>query len=104
MKPVDRYQQLLRTRGVSLQAFGLRDIALEREDAISALEFLREDSVPVVGGDVYCQRDGRIELAYANWHCDPNAGEPPGDYLSRSVVAAEHYIKRFPERPGDPIG
>lgn len=100
MNSIDQYQQVLRARGISLEAFGVSDIALERADAISALEFLREASVPVLGGDVYFQREGRIELAYANWHCDPIADEPPGDYLSRSFVAAEHYINRFPEHAG----
>jgi hypothetical protein len=99
MKALERYQQLLEARGVSLQSFGVRDIALRREDAALALKYLREASVPVLGGDVYFQRDSRLELAYANWHCDANAGEPPGDYLSRSVVAAEQYIRRFPDHP-----
>jgi hypothetical protein len=114
MKPTEHYQQLLQTRGIALQGFGVRDVALGREDAISALQFLREAAVPVLGGDVYFQRDSGLELAFANWHCDPKAGESPQDYLRRSLVAAEEYIKRFPEHRGvtplfalvtdDPVG
>jgi hypothetical protein len=100
MKSMGHYRQILKTRGISLEVFGVRDIALGRDDAISALKFLREASAPVLGGDVYLQRDSGLELAYANWHCDPRAGEPPGEYLSRSVVTAEQYIKRYPEHPG----
>jgi hypothetical protein len=97
MTPLEQYQHLLVTKGISLQLLGIRDIALERTDALSAVEFLRKASIPILGGDVYVKFHTSIELAYANWHSDPKPNEATNDYFSRSCDATEKYIKDYPE-------
>jgi hypothetical protein len=98
---IEAYRRLLQTRGASLQQrFGISEVALAKEDALSALQLLSEAEFGVLGGDVYFKRGDAIELAYANWHCDPNAGESSGDFRRRSIKVAEDYIKRFPVREG----
>lgn len=97
MKNAVDYQQLLDAKGVPLQSLGIRDIALERDDALRAVEFLRNASVSILGGDVYVKRGDKIELAYADWHSDPMPGESSNDYLARSWATTESYIKAYPQ-------
>lgn len=94
------YKQLLGGKGIVLKALGVNDIALERNDALLAVEFLRNAEVPILGGDVYLERARGIELAYANWHCDPSQDEDRSHYLQRSWSTAESYVKSYPE-PAD---
>ena|SRR6266478_3141219 len=97
MKTSNRYIELLNTNGVSLQTLGIRDIGLERSEALLAIEFLKEDSIPILGGDVYLRNGAAIEPSYANWHCDPKPGESKEDYFTRSWLTAEDYIRKYPE-------
>ncbi len=100
MTPLEQYQRLLDTKGISLQKLGIRDIALERGDALSAVELLQKASIPILGGDVYVKRNDSIELAYANWHSDRKPNEATNDYFSRSWETTKNYIKSYPE-PAD---
>lgn len=95
------YAQLLASKGVSLQQLGLDDIALPRADALIALELLQQQSVPILGGDVYVVRGDRTELAHANWHSDPRADESRADYVARSCQDARTYIAAYPHRDGE---
>lgn len=94
------YEQFLATKGISLQQIGLRDIALRRLDALSAIEILRALSIPIVGGDVYFTNDGHIEIAYANWYTDREVNESMSAYLERCYQQTKKYIMTFTQRAG----
>ncbi len=79
---------------------GLREVGLERSDALLAIELLRENMVPVLGGDVYFRQNSKITVAYANWYCEPKVGEDVVDFSSRSCSKADEYIKQFPTQDG----
>jgi hypothetical protein len=96
MSAAKEYQRLLESKGLSLREHGVRDIALERADALLAVELLRKASIPILGGDVYFKRESGIELAYANWHSDPMPGEDRDRFVNRSGLETENYIKSFP--------
>jgi len=104
MTTLKQYQNLLDAKGISLRELGIQDMALERGDALAAVELLRKASTPILGGDVYVKRKANIELAYANWYSDPNPNEASNDYLRCSWHATENYIKNFPEpMDGEPL-
>jgi hypothetical protein len=86
-----KYLRLLDEKGVSLSLLGLEEFALTREDALTAVETLRHDSVAILGGDVYLLRGARVELAYANWSAEDDSTKTSWDI-------AFQYIMRFPER------
>lgn len=96
MKPIDAYNQLLQSRGVPLRELGILDVALGRADVLAAIELLRKGSIPILGGDVYWQRQSGIELAYANWHSDLQAGEEREQFAIRSCREAHQYVLSFP--------
>lgn len=103
MNPGTEYRSLLMSRGISLQCFGLTEIALSRDDAIVAVSLLRNASIPILGGDVYFKTVTGIESAYANWHSDPMEGEDRDCFVSRSCVETTDYIKGFPSTEATPI-
>lgn len=98
------YQKFLDDKGIPLKELGIRDIALERADALRAVEILRNASLPILGGDVYLKRGNKVESAYADWHSDRRSGEELDAYFARSWTTTEDYIKRYPQPPdGTPL-
>lgn len=97
MKKSDRYQSLLDVRGIALsEQFGIADIALGRVDALIAVDCLKEDGVPILGGDVFFQRNNRLELANANWYTKILPDEEANAYVERSCLETSDYIRHFP--------
>jgi hypothetical protein len=101
MNPSEDYKRLLEDKGIPLLDLGLREIALERDDALQAVKLLQKASVPILGGDVYFRRKSGIESAYANWHSDQAPSEGRDCYVTRSCLKTENYIKKFssPDSP-----
>ena len=100
--PLD-YQQLIESSGISLRELGIADIALNREDAIRAIDLLQASATPILGGDVYIMKPNRIEHAYANWHSDPIATETRAQFAERSCSEAKRYIADYPSSVAHPI-
>lgn len=96
----DRFNDLLRERGLALSMLGLADIALRREDALEAIEILGDDGVPILGGDVFFLQDDDVRLAYANWHTEKRPSEDDVAYRRRSCLETSNYIGSFPNRTG----
>jgi Immunity protein 40 len=92
------YHTLLVDNGIQLGILGLKDISLRRADALYAVELLRTAAIPILGGDVWFRRGGKIESAYANWHTDGKIGEDKDTYLQRTWDSTEQYIREFPVR------
>ena len=103
MSAAHEYNELLKSRGVPLRELGIGDIALDRTDALNAVELLRKSSIPILGGDVYFKRQSGIELAYANWHSDPQPGEDRQRFANRSCLETENYIRSFPPSDAAPL-
>lgn len=81
--------------GRSLDGAEVRNWALAREDALLALEQLREIGVVVLGGDVYVVSGDAVVPSYDNWHCDQGDGESAADFLNRSIDSARNYISSY---------
>lgn len=80
----ENYQELLKSKGIPLDALGVREVGLFREETLSAINFLESESIPILGGDVYFRRGSKIEIAYANWYCNPVPGDDESEFLGRS--------------------
>lgn len=99
MTTAETFQQLLDEKGIPLPELGIRDIALSREDALLAVAFLKKESVPILGGDVYLKRGNKMEADVSSWHSDPKPGENRAEYLARSWATTEEYLRNFPQQP-----
>jgi hypothetical protein len=103
MNPDTEYRKLLETKGVSLESSGLREIGLNRSDAIHAVSLMQSNFVAILGGDVYFKKVVGIEPAYANWHSDPKDGENRDAFVARSCLESKNYIESFPLTDAIPI-
>ena len=75
--------------------FGTNEFALSNNDALIAIELAKKENLPILGGDVYFSRDGKIEPAYANWHTDKLDKEESSVYLAKTWKNSKDYIERF---------
>lgn len=82
--------------GRSLSALGVRNWALDRLGALSALDEFCVLGVAVAGGDVYKLKGEILELTYDNWYCDRSINEDILEYVDRSIAAARRYILEYP--------
>ena len=101
MKMIGRYAELLATKGVSLEGLGIAERALRRDDALEAVHALEGSLVSILGGDVYVQRQGAVQPAYANWYADRRDGEPQKEFAVRSWLKAEGYISDYPRKENE---
>jgi hypothetical protein len=86
------YRQFLETRGLALDALGLAERALRREDALLAVDLVEADGGTILGGDVYVEHDG-VESAYANWYSERRDDEPSESFAARSRAESRSYIR-----------
>lgn len=74
--------------------------ALNKQDALAALELYRRLEITILGGDVLClKNDGTIEYTSDSWCCNPIEGENEKQYFLRSLEESINYIKRYPLFP-----
>jgi hypothetical protein len=90
-----KYKKLLDTKGVSLRSVYVSEIGLAREDALQAVEYLREASVPILGGDLYYIKGDKIVHDPASWSIDRKYAEPHNEYIQRSYQATIEFINRI---------
>jgi len=81
--------------GVSLHSIGVDNWALTKSQAFDVIAKFKADGVPILGGDVYCERDNCIEISYDNWWCDATPGEAESEYVVRSNAVALEYVKNY---------
>ena len=90
------WHDFIRAHGISLESIGLQSRALTREESLTAIDFLQQVGIPILGGDVYYVEHGAIQPAYANWHVDRGEHESDQDFASRSWQFARQYLRDFP--------
>ena len=102
MKPTS-YLKLLREKGRPLSEInpGSDEMALTLEDALLALEKLKDSQTAILGGDVLTEESGRLiyayqlwgdEYIYLNWYCERIPNEGQIDYSERSYFTAKESI------------
>jgi hypothetical protein len=104
MKNISTYLDFLKEKGKPLSEInpGSSEIALTVDDALQALELLRDSQMAILGADILSE-DENSKLTYAihlwgydyhylNWYCDKNDNESRSDYLQRSYVLAKEGI------------
>jgi len=83
-------------QGRSLEGLGVRNWALDREQAMSALGRLGMLEVAVLGGDVYTVIGTDIESTLDNWYCNRRSDEAEAHFVERSIGVARNYIATYP--------
>jgi hypothetical protein len=101
---MNRYSNLLEKKGISLATVnsGSRELAFEGGDALEAIEILKTEETPILGGDVLSKDSEGLGYAYQiwgakyhslNWYCDKFPDESTKEYIERSIALAYESIQ-----------
>lgn len=102
MASTGSYDEFVQDRGIVLENIG--DLLLTAEDALAAVALAREGGIPILGGDVYVRRSGRIVPDSACWTTNPMPGEGIHEYARRTWRESEEYLLGFPSlEDGEPF-
>src|SRR5574344_2470147 len=82
---------------VNISSVGVNSIAFTKENALLMAKIIRQENIPILGGDVYFLNNGQIEAALDNWSCDKTADETLRDYTERSYRDTIDYITQYGE-------
>lgn len=107
MREISIYFNFLREKGRPLLEMnvGSDEIALEPDDALQAVDLLKEIQIAVLGGDILSEEEnGKLIYAYQlwgdgqeyhclNWYCDKMDSENQEEYAKRSYIIAKESIK-----------
>lgn len=103
MKNISIYRDFLKEKGKPLSEInpGSDEIALTIEDALQALELIRDSEEIILGGDILSEVNNELIYAYQlwgeeyhvlNWCCDRTSNESKEAYLKRSYDIAKESI------------
>ena len=81
--------------GFYLKSIGINNWALDKEQALTALDEAEEKGIAVLGGDVYEIVEGVPESNYDNWFCEPFEGELFSDFVVRSIDETRKYLENY---------
>lgn len=97
------YLNFIKEKGRPLSEInpGSGEIALAVDDALQAIELLKENQTAILGGDILSEDSGELvyayqlwgeEYHYLNWYFDRIDNESKDDYLKRSYILAKEGI------------
>lgn len=90
------YARHLSEFGIDLQeAFGIADVAMDREATLRAIAILAEEGATILGGDVYLDSGMGLRFAMANWYTEGQPGESDQSLAARSVSDSRNYVSGF---------
>jgi len=65
-----KYEVLTKVKGIPLDEIGINGFAFQAEDALLAIELIKDARGVVYGGDVLDIVNGLPEMGHDNWSCD----------------------------------
>ncbi|CRX38694.1 Imm40 family immunity protein [Estrella lausannensis] len=83
-------------KAVSLEKFGMNDLAWEKDAAVTLINSLMNDDIGILGGSVYKIDSNNFMPMYDNWSCNPDSKEVSKDFNFRSKTRALEYINKYP--------
>jgi hypothetical protein len=90
----------LRSRGRPMSEInpGSHEYALTLQDAKQLISLLPGSTVPLLGGDVVAESEGRLRYTYENWYIVREPAEDDESHARRSYRKAEDFISSLEAR------
>ncbi|MEM0941782.1 MAG: Imm40 family immunity protein [Bacteroidota bacterium] len=103
MTAISEYLDLVKSKGRPLREInpGSDEIALDIDEALAAIEILKGNELPILGGDILSTDSGKLiyayqfwgsEYHYLNWYCNELDNESRVEYSKRSYEVAKKAI------------
>jgi hypothetical protein len=93
----------IKENAISLEKFGVNDLAWEKDDAFRVVSSIMNDRIGILGGDVYKLSSEYLEPLCDNWACEREKGEADEEYYLRSKQKTLNYIESYPVLPEENI-
>ena len=108
MNIISHYIDFIRLKGRSLAEInsGSDEVALKVDDALQAIELLKDSQLPILGGDILSVNSDTLVYAYQlwgseyhclNWYSEKMEKEDQVTYCNRSYIVAKNSIKKANE-------
>lgn len=102
---ITEYFEYIKKKGKYLSDInpGSDEIALDANEALKAIELLKNNKIPILGGDILSTKSGKLIYAYQlwgseyhclNWFSDKLEEENQADYVVRSYENAKEAINK----------
>ncbi|MEM7110017.1 MAG: Imm40 family immunity protein [Bacteroidota bacterium] len=96
MTAISEYLDLVKSKGRPLREInpGSDEIALDIDEALAAIEILKGNELPILGGDILSTDSGKLiyayqfwgsEYHYLNWYCNELDNESRVEYSKRKL-------------------
>jgi hypothetical protein len=93
-----QYEQFIEDHGISLkEKLGTLDWALKKEDALVAAKILHSASIPILGGEIITEMNGKFRHLGEGWHSDQQKDETLDDFVQKSFTETVDYITKSSE-------
>jgi len=73
-----------------------RNWALNKEQALIAIDRLRDAGIAVLGGDVLAGPEEKYRPTYDNWYFEPQSSGAESDAASSGALKASAYVRAYP--------
>lgn len=73
-----------------------RNWALNKEQALIAIDRLRDAGITVLGGDVLGGPEDNYRPTYDNWYFEPQSSGAESDAVSSGAQKASSYVRGYP--------
>lgn len=83
----------------SLEEHGVNGYAYPKDEALKIVEECYQSAKPILAGDVYMLKGGKIEATSDCWYCT-RMGESDFDYAARSYRGTTDFINNYPDDAG----
>ena len=97
---ITEYFEYIKKKGKYLSDInpGSDEIALDANEALKAIELLKNNKIPILGGDILSTKSGKLIYAYQLWgseyHCLNWFSDKLEDYVVRSYENAKEAINK----------
>lgn len=88
-----KFKRLAQQSGELQRVRGHGPWVLPATTALEILNSLIDESIAVVGGDVWAQMGSGLEIT-ADWYCEKTANETPIIFARRSLVVASNQLRK----------
>ena len=78
-----------------LSPMGVSSVAFTKENALLILKIIRQENIPILGGDVCLVSNGKIQYTADHWSFSKKDDETLRQYTERSYQATFDYITKY---------
>lgn len=94
--PIDFNSDLL-NKSIPLDTIGINELGWRFQDIKDVIEFFADKDYAILGGDIYIEREGRIQSTFDNWYLNRDNREWH-DFVMKSKQKSIDYLQNYSER------